>query len=201
MRFEGLRRWLDEPVALHGSFVRDVRRLAVFLFCVEIVTGALLALYYRPSPEGAYQSLAVLNNNVPFGWYVRSLHLAGGHGLVLVAGLWAFRAFFGRKFLGPNGPQRWSLTVGFVLITVAFLLTGEALPWNQQAYWSTVVTSNLVEDVPLVGHRLATLFRGGPTVGGQTVVRIYAIHALLLPWIAFAMLVVAQRYRRRGALS
>lgn len=199
--FGGVRTWLDAPVAVHGTFVRDIRRLAVFLFCVEIVTGALLALYYRPSPEGAYQSLAVLNNNVPFGWYVRSLHLAAGHALVLVVGLWAIRAFFQRRFLGPAGGQRWSLIVGFVLITLAFLLTGEALPWNQQAYWSTVVTANLVEDVPLVGHSLATLFRGGDVVSGATVVRIYAIHALLLPWIAFALLVVAQRYRRRGALS
>lgn len=201
MRFLRVRTWLDSPVAVTEPFVRDIRRLAVFLFCVEIVTGALLALYYRPSPEGAYQSLAVLNNTVPFGWFVRSLHLAAGHALVAVTVLWAFRAFFQRRFLGPHGAQRWSLIAGFVLVTVAFLLTGEALPWNQQAYWSTVVTSNLVSDVPVVGHRLATIFRGGETVGGATVVRIYAIHALLLPWIAFALLVVAQRYRRRGALS
>jgi quinol-cytochrome oxidoreductase complex cytochrome b subunit len=195
------RAWLDRPAPAREPFVRDVRRLAVFLFGVEVVTGALLALYYRPSPEGAYQSLAVLNNTVPFGWFVRSLHLAAGHALLAVTVLWVFRAYFARRFLGPQGGQRWTLICGFVLVTVAFLLTGESLPWNQHAYWSTVVTANLVAETPLVGGWLASVFRGGETVGGVTIVRLYAIHALLLPWIAFTMLVVAQRFRRRGSLS
>jgi quinol-cytochrome oxidoreductase complex cytochrome b subunit len=196
-----LRAWLDRPVAARDPFVRDVRRVAVFLFGVEVATGALLALYYRPSPDGAHQSLALLNNAVPFGWFVRSLHRAAGHGLVAVTVLWVIRAYFARRFLGPQGTARWTLIAGFALLTVAFLLTGESLPWNQRAYWSTVVTSNLVAETPPLGGWLASVFRGGDAVGGTTVVRLYAIHALLLPWIAFTMLVVARRFRRRGTLS
>lgn len=193
--------FLARPAERRRVLFLDLGRLSVFLFGVLVATGALLALYYRPSPEGAFESLVTVTNSVHLGWFVRSLHRAAGHAMVLLVGIYILRGFFKRLFLGPRGPAAWRISVAFGFVCLAFLLTGESLPWTQSAYWQTVVNANLISEIPLVGNWLADLVRGGPQVSGLTVVRLFAFHALLLPWIAFGLLVLARDLRRRGELA
>jgi cytochrome b6 len=196
-----IREALSRPAEARRPFFRDLGRLSVFLFGVLAATGLLLALYYRPSPDAAFQSLVEMTNGVTFGWYVRSLHRVAAHVFVGLVGVYILRGYFRRLFLGSNGRAAWRISVAFGFVSLAFLLTGEALPWNQHAYWTTVVNSNVIGEMPLVGDRLATAVRGGDTVSGATLVRLYAIHALLLPWIAIGLLVLARERRRRGELA
>ncbi len=197
----GLREFLARPAEARRPLFRDLGRLSVFLFGVLGVTGALLALYYRPSPEGAFASLVEVTNGARFGWFVRSLHRVAAHVFVALVGLYILRGFFKRLFLGPRGRSAWRISVAFGFTCLAFLLTGESLPWNQAAYWQTVVNTNLLAEIPLVGGLLSHVVRGGDVVSGLTVVRLYAIHALILPWIAFGLLVMARDLRKRGELS
>ena len=48
--------------------------MTLFLFTVQVATGILLLLYYRPSSGEAYESVQFLMIEVQFGWLVRSLH-------------------------------------------------------------------------------------------------------------------------------
>ena len=41
--------------------------MTLFLFLVQVVTGILLVLYYRPSVEGAFESVEFIMTTVPFG--------------------------------------------------------------------------------------------------------------------------------------
>jgi quinol-cytochrome oxidoreductase complex cytochrome b subunit len=59
--------------------------------------------------------------------------------------------------------------------------TGYLLPWDQRAYWATVVGTSLARTVPLVGGTLLLAVRGGPEVDGTTLIRFYSIHVLYLP--------------------
>lgn len=190
--------FLARPAARRRPIFLDLGRLSVFLFCVLVATGALLTLYYRPSPEGAFESIVTITNSVHLGWLVRSLHRVAGHAMVVLAAVYTLRGFFKRLFLKERGPEAWRISVVFAFVCLAFLLTGESLPWNQRAYWQTVVNTNLVAQIPLVGGWMADALRGGPQVSGLTVVRLYALHALLLPWIAFGLLVLARDLRRKG---
>lgn len=200
MTLEPLRSALGRPVAYRRSFVLDLGRLAIFLFGVEVVTGALLALYYRPDTATAYESVGTIMSRASLGWLVRGLHHVTGHALVVVVGLYLARAFFLRTFLRPNGAAAWGLGVAFAALTIAFLLTGSVLPWDQTAYWRTQITFRLVEQIPLVGRGLATAFRGGADVGGVTLVRLFALHALVFPWLAFGCILLARRLRNRGGI-
>jgi quinol-cytochrome oxidoreductase complex cytochrome b subunit len=196
-----LREYLERPSEPRRPLFRDLGRLSVFLFGVLGVSGALLALYYRPSPDGAFKSLVEVTNTVHFGWFVRSLHRLSGHVFVALVGIYILRGYFKRLFLGPRGRAAWRISVGFGFVCLAFLLTGESLPWNQSAYWQTVVNANLLAEIPLIGGWLSHVVRGGEAVDGLAIVRLYAIHALLLPWIAFGLLVLARDLRRRGELA
>jgi len=201
MRSFGVRGLLTRPAQVRRPLFLDLGRLSVFLFGVLGATGALLALYYRPSPDGAFESLVEVSNAVHFGWFVRSLHGVTAHMFVALVGLYILRGYFKRLFLGPRGKTAWRISVGFGFVGLAFLLTGESLPWNQSAFWQTVVNTNLLAEIPLVGGWLAHAVRGGDVVGGLTLVRLYAVHALILPWIAFGLLILARDLRKRGELA
>src|SRR4051812_28892478 len=48
--------------------------MTLFFFGMQVVTGALLLLYYRPSASEAYESVGFIMTRVPFGWLIRSIH-------------------------------------------------------------------------------------------------------------------------------
>ena len=69
MRLPALRAYFATPMRHRRAFITSLGRLAVFLFFVEVVTGALLSLYFRPDPEAAFASVRLISNAVTFGWH------------------------------------------------------------------------------------------------------------------------------------
>jgi menaquinol-cytochrome c reductase cytochrome b subunit len=59
--------------------------------------------------------------------------------------------------------------------------TGYLLPWDQTAYWATVVGINLNGTAPFLGPWLAQFLRGGQEIGADTLTRFYSIHMLVIP--------------------
>ncbi|MBV9746629.1 MAG: cytochrome B6, partial [Acidobacteriia bacterium] len=47
---------------------------ALIVFCLQLVTGILLALTYVPSAGDAWNSLQALNHQITLGWFIRALH-------------------------------------------------------------------------------------------------------------------------------
>jgi quinol-cytochrome oxidoreductase complex cytochrome b subunit len=80
-------------------------------------------------------------------------------------------------------PRELNWIVGVMILPLAMLegFTGYLLPWDQTAYWATVVGINLNGTGPFVGPLLAQFLRGGDEIGAETLTRFYAIHMLLLP--------------------
>ena len=55
--------------------------LTFIMFVTLGVTGALLMFYYEPIMTRSWDSVAFINNEVPFGFHIRNLHY---HGLSLI---------------------------------------------------------------------------------------------------------------------
>ncbi|MFO0982697.1 MAG: cytochrome b N-terminal domain-containing protein [Planctomycetota bacterium] len=94
--------------------------------------------------------------------------------------LHAARVFFTAAYKAPR-ELLWITGLGLLSITMLFGFTGYLLPWDQKAYWATVVGTNIAESVPGIGPLLADLLRGGDTLGAKTLTRFFALHALFLP--------------------
>ena len=54
------------------------------LLILQIVTGILLATIYVPSAGQAWNSLQVLNHDLPLGWFLRAMHGWGSNFMVAV---------------------------------------------------------------------------------------------------------------------
>jgi cytochrome b6 len=157
--------------------------MTLFLFTVQVMTGILLLLYYRPSAEEAYESVQFLMAEVPFGWLIRSIHAWSANIMILALFIHLFSTLLLRAYRRPR-ELTWMSGVGLMGLALAFGFTGYLLPWNELAYFATKVGTEITGAVPGVGHFLLRLMRGGDEVTGATLTRFYGIHVAVLPLVA-----------------
>ena len=161
----------------------------LYLFIIQFVTGIALTFYYVPTPEGAYQSVAQITQEVRFGWYIRSLHRWSSVFLIIALFLHMLRVFFTGAY---RQPRQLNWMIGFMLfgLTLVFGFTGYSLVYEQLSFWGATVAANLASAVPVVGSWLGYFLRGGPEVSGDTLTRFYVLHIGLLPTVAFILVAV-----------
>jgi cytochrome b6 len=157
--------------------------MTLFLFGVQVGTGILLLLYYRPSAGEAFESVQFIMTRVPFGWLIRSIHSWSANLLVLAAFVHMFSVLFLRAYRRPR-ELTWLSGALLLFLMLAFGFSGYLLPWNTLAFFATQVGSQVAGAVPLVGHFLLRLLRGGDQVTGGTLTRFYGMHVAVLPALA-----------------
>ncbi|MDH4141418.1 MAG: cytochrome bc complex cytochrome b subunit [Chloroflexota bacterium] len=154
--------------------------MTLFLFGVQVVTGTLLALYYKPTPEAAYDSVLFITSDVSFGWLIRSVHHWSANLMILFLVFHLLRVFFQAAYKYPR-ELTWVVGIGLLGLTMMFGFTGYLLPWDQRAYWATVVGTEIAGGIPFIGDALLVLLRGGADVTEATLSRFFGIHVLVLP--------------------
>ena len=194
------RHLLDEPLPAGTGWWFTLGSVLLFSLGVQVVTGIALALYYAPTPDHAWDSVRYVMTEVRGGGFLRGLHHWGASVIVVAALAHLVRVVF---FGSYKKPRELNWIVGLVLLHVilAFGLTGYLLPWDQRAYWATVVTINISKLSPLVGGFVAELLRGGPDIGALTLTRWYTVHVLVLPPVLAVLVLVHLYLMRRQGIS
>jgi ubiquinol-cytochrome c reductase cytochrome b subunit len=196
----GLSHLLDEPLPAGTGWLFTLGSVLLFLLAAQLLTGAFLTLYYAPTPDHAWESVRFITREARFGWLVRGIHYFGASFIVVAAVLHLLRVVAFGSFKPPR-ELTWLTGVALLLLILAFALTGYLLPWDQRAYWATVVTINIASLAPVVGNALATLAGGGREVGALTLTRWYAAHVIFLPALLAALVVVHLFLMRRHGIS
>lgn len=178
---EGLQKLLRKPVPRHVSFWHCFGGITFLLFVIQVITGIMLATYYKPSAADAYVSIKFIVNEVPLGWLIRQVHAWGANLMILTLFIHMLRVFFQGAYKNPR-ELNWMVGVVLLLLTIAFGFTGYLLPWDQRSFWGTTVGTEVAGGVPIVGKFLLTLLRGSENVTGDTLTRFYTIHVMILPW-------------------
>ncbi len=161
--------------------------MTLFLFGIQVATGILLLLYYRPSAEEAYESVQFLMTEVQFGWLIRSIHAWAANLMIFTLFVHLFSVLLLRVYRPPR-EITWFSGVALMGLAMGFGFTGYLLPWNELAYFATKVGTEITGAVPVAGPFLGRLLRGGAEVTGATLTRFYGIHVAILPALT-AMLV------------
>ena len=178
---EGLRKLLKKPVPKHITLWHCFGGMTFLLFGIQVVTGIMLAMYYKPSAADAYNSIRFINNQVPLGWLIRQVHAWGANLMILSLFIHMLRVFFQGAYKNPR-ELNWMVGVGLLFLSITFGFTGYLLPWDQLSFWGSTVGTEVVCGVPIVGKALLTLLRGSENVTGDTLTRFYTIHVMILPW-------------------
>jgi ubiquinol-cytochrome c reductase cytochrome b subunit len=176
-----LRRSLfDRPVPAGLSWWHTLGSATLTVGLVQIVTGVVLAMFYAPSPDHAYESIRYLETQVVAGRMLRAVHNWGASAMVVLVMLHMVRVFAMGAYKYPR-EANWVLGVTLFGIVLGFGFTGYLLPWDQRAYWATQVGTSIAGTAPFVGGPLSQLLKGGALLGAATLTRFYALHVLWLP--------------------
>lgn len=196
--------WIDERVDLSGvrHFIAEkgvpihtqkvwyyLGGMTLFLLFVQIFTGILLLLYYRPSAAEAYESVQFIVTQVQFGWLIRNIHSWSANLLIALAFAHFFSVFLLKSYRKPR-ELTWVSGMVLLLLMLAFGFSGYLLPWNELSFFATKVGTGIAGAVPVIGKFTLRLLRGGDDVTGATLSRFYGLHVAVLPLLttAFVML-------------
>ncbi len=161
--------------------------MTLFFFLVQVATGLLLMLYYRPSAEEAFESVEFIMTTVEFGWLIRSIHSWSANLMVFFAFVHLATVYFTKAYRKPR-EITWLTGCALLFLGMAFGFSGYLLPWNQLAFFATKVGTDIAGSVPLVGEWMLRFLRGGERVSGGTLSRFYGWHVAILPAITTALL-------------
>jgi quinol-cytochrome oxidoreductase complex cytochrome b subunit len=171
---------LDKPVGEDVNWLFTLGSLSFLLFAVQGATGIILAFYYVPSPDYAYQSMEYIARDVTLGSVVQGIHHWAASAMVIVVALHMIRTLFFGAYIAPR-ELTWIIGVLLMAVTLAFGFTGYLLPWDQKSYWATLVGTSVPDAIPLIGPSITRLLRGGEEVSALTLSRFYSVHMLILP--------------------
>jgi cytochrome b6 len=174
--------------------------MALFLFLIQVATGILLLLYYRPSAAEAFESVQYVMADVPFGWLIRSIHSWGANLFVGVVIAHLVSVLFLKAYRAPR-EMTWVTGAVLLFLALGFGFSGYLLPWNTLAYFATKVGTDVPAQIPVVGHLLSRILRGGSDVSGATLSRFYGIHVAILPAITTLILVAHLLLVQRHGMS
>src|SRR5258708_23510 len=150
------------------------------LLILQVVTGILLALVYVPSAGHSWQSLEILNHQLPLGWFLRAMHGWGSNFMVAVVLIHMAQVFLFGAYKFPR-EFTWILGVFMLLMTLGMAFTGQVLRFDQDAYWGLGIGASIVGRVPWIGGELVYLLLGGPIINGATLTRFFALHVFVIP--------------------
>jgi len=174
--------------------------MTLFLFGVQVFTGILLLLYYRPSAAEAYESVQFIVTQVQFGWLIRNVHSWSANLLIGLAFAHFFSVFFLKSYRKPR-ELTWVSGMLLLFLMLGFGFSGYLLPWNELSFFATKVGTGIAGAVPLIGHFSLRLLRGGDDVTGATLSRFYGLHVAILPAIATALVALHLLLVQRQGMS
>jgi ubiquinol-cytochrome c reductase cytochrome b subunit len=196
-----VRHFLYEEIPASSGWHQVFGSVALFAILVQAATGILLALNYSPAPGAAYDSVRYIMTQVTAGRFIRALHHWGASLMIVVVVLHMIQTFVWGAYKKPR-ETTWIAGVVLLLLTLAFGLSGYLLPWDNRAYWGTVVTTQISALAPGAGPLLVRLLgSNGTSIGAITFTRFYVAHVQLLPPLAVLLIVLHVYLVRRHGVA
>lgn len=152
--------------------------LSFTAFLILIISGILLALYYTPEPDNAYNSIIFIEENVSGGKYIRNLHRFASNTFLVLIFLHILRVIYTGAFLSRK--YNWVIGLFLLFFSIFTGYTGYLLPMDQLAFWATQTGAELIKILPFGDYIYNMLIPDG--IGGRlTLIRFYILHIIIMP--------------------
>ena len=196
----GFEKWLDQRLPL-PRLMHDTMRtyptpknlnfwyvfggILTFCLAVQIVSGIVLAMHYKPDSALAFSSVEKIMREVNYGWLIRYIHSNGASMFFLAVYIHMFRGLYYGSYKAPR-ELIWIIGVLIYLLMTATAFFGYVLPWGQMSFWGATVITNFFPAIPVVGEHIAMWLWGDFAVGDSTLNRFFSLH-YLLPFVIAAV--------------
>jgi ubiquinol-cytochrome c reductase cytochrome b subunit len=154
--------------------------LALLILVIQIFSGILLAMHYKPSAAEAFASIEYIMRDVEWGWLIRYMHTTGASFFFVVIYLHMFRSLLYGSHKAPR-ELLWVFGMFIYVALMAEAFLGYILPWGQMSYWGAQVIINLFGAIPKIGEPLTQWIRGDYFISDATLNRFFALHVIAVP--------------------
>ncbi len=154
--------------------------LSFTAFIMLVISGVLLAIYYIPEPNQAYDSIIFIEENVTGGKYIRNLHRFSSNAFLILMFLHILRVILTGAFLSRK--YNWVIGLFLLFLSIFTGYTGYLLPMDQLSYWATQTGAELIKILPFGDYIYNIIIPD--TIGGRlSLIRFYALHIIILPFL------------------
>lgn len=203
-REAGFQSWFDDRFGISSitKFLREKKvpqhkhslwyytgSAILLFFIIQVLTGFMLAFYYKPTLEEANMSIARVMTEVPLGWIIRSVHSWSASFMIALVFVHLLSIWIIKAYRKPR-ELTWMSGVFLLAVSLAFGFTGYLLPWDALSLSATKVGTDIPRSIPVVGAWVTKLLRGGEDVTGDTLTRFFGFHVCILPVFLFILLAV-----------
>lgn len=185
--------WVDKRVGFTNTMLKPapsyslnpfywLGALAFMAFCIQVITGTLMLLYYIPTPDQAYSSTVSIMTTIPFGALLETVHLYGSYAMILLAFLHLMRGYFASAHKSPR-ELMWVVGMLMGVITLAMGLTGYLLPWTVVSKSATDVSVGFIGLMPPAIGNIVNFLVAGTGSDTAELTRFFDLHVLVLPMV------------------
>ncbi len=170
-----------KEVPRHGHTVWYYSGSAILVFfAIQIITGIMLAFFYKPTLDMANASVARIMTEIPYGWILRSVHSWSATFMIATVIVHMISIALTKAY---RSPRELTWMTGIILLGISMFLgfTGYLLPWDDLSLAATKVGTDIPTAIPVVGAFVTKFLRGGEDVSGDTISRFYIFHVCVLP--------------------
>lgn len=161
--------------------------IILLFFGIQVVTGILLAFYYKPTLDAANKSVGEIMTKVPLGWIIRSIHSWSATFMIAAVFIHMLSLWMVKSYRSPR-ELTWMSGVFLLVFTLAFGFTGYLLPWDDLSLAATKVGTDIPSTIPVVGAWATKFLRGGDDISGDTLSRFFTFHVSVLPLLLLAVI-------------
>ncbi|MGD8383851.1 MAG: cytochrome bc complex cytochrome b subunit [Lysobacterales bacterium] len=154
--------------------------LALLVLVMQIFSGIMLTMHYKPSATEAFASVEYIMRDVDWGWMIRYMHTTGASFFFILIYLHMFRSLLYGSHRKPR-ELLWVLGMLLYVMLMAEAFMGYVLPWGQMSYWGAQVIINLFGAIPKIGDPLTQWIRGDYFISDATLNRFFALHVIAIP--------------------
>ena len=174
--------------------------LSLLLFLVQVFTGMLLLMYYKPEPAQAWDSVTFIKSNVSMGWLVQRIHTVGANLMIVLVFMHMARVAYYKIYRKPR-ELHWISGIVLLYLTLMLAFTGYLLPWTQLSYWGATVGTEISGAVPVIGQDIVKWSRRGNVISGDTLGFFFALHIWVIPACISAFMGLHFMMIRRTGIS
>jgi len=156
-----LEAWFNYSFGPEWNPVYHLGTLTFFFFWIVLVSGIYLFIFFDTSLGGAYASVEYLTHEQWYlGGVMRSLHRYASDAAIMTILLHMFREFALDRYRGFRW-YSWVTGVPTLWFVITLGITGYWLVWDELGLYVAVLSSQLMDALPIVSGSMASNFLEG----------------------------------------
>jgi len=191
-RFPATKLWRDHLTEYYApknfNFWYFFGSLAMLVLVNQLLTGIVLTMHFKPTAEGAFDSVEYIMRDVDWGWLIRYMHSTGASAFFIVVFLHMYRGLMYGSYQKPR-ELIWIFGSLIFLVLMAEAFCGYVLPWGNMSYWGAQVIISLFGTVPVIGPDIVVWVQGDYVPADATLNRLFSLHVIALPFVLVGLVV------------